>query len=312
MCAWTKDRTLRQSFRGRVETGEIVAVHPDLFARPAYWQSLDYRERIMHTLRAVQDMHPAWIFCNVSAAAAWGLNETYAMHDFVHLAASHGTMSRNRGYRRFHYVAPLDVRRSDGVRVTDLLRTMFDCARSLPFPQALAICDAALRIHRIDREEFIAYCERLGSRYGIRRALFVASHVDGRSENGGESILRAQLIAWGYVPPELQQWFRSPLNGQSWRVDFLWSLTDGRLIVLELDGREKYENPSMTAGGDAVDVVLAEKRREGDLMLNGNVGIVRTTYREVTQEPWTLQRKLDIAGVPKGVPPVIPPSPFVH
>ena len=311
MCLLPVSGNLHRAVQARVQAGELLAIRPNLYARPAYWQTLTWLERILHILRAIARRHPHWVFSHISAAAIWGLNDTYLMHEHVHLAVAANAGTRNRGYLEFHCIGdPQTIERS-GMLVTGLMRTIFDCARSLPFPQALAICDAALRQYHFDAGALVVFAKERGGTHGVERATCIMSLADGRSENGGESTVRALLFLWGYATPELQQWFRSPVDDRTYRVDFLWRLPDGRLIVLELDGREKYTNPAMLNGGDATDAMLAEKQRENDLMLRGNIGMIRTTYQEATQQPDALRRKLDIAGVPKSKPLKVPRSPYI-
>ncbi|NEG79075.1 hypothetical protein [Bifidobacterium avesanii] len=309
MCLMAGNDAERAIIRPRVQSGELLRVRCDLYARPQYWNALPYAERILHMLRALAAKHPRWIFCAISAAAVWGLNRTYTMHGQIHLAVTASTHSRDRRYLKFHYIPNPQTVVINGLRVTGLMQTAFDCARTLPFPEALAVCDAALREHHFTKGQLESFVQQQRGCAGAQRARFVVAHADGRSENGGESIVRAWIIIWGFAVPDLQQWFRSPMGGRAYRVDFLWRLDDGRIIVLELDGREKYENPAMN-GSDSVGAVLAEKEREDDLQLLGNVTILRTSYRDVLMNPGKVQAKLALAGVPRHDPPRIPGSPY--
>ncbi|WP_132156193.1 DUF559 domain-containing protein [Kribbella antiqua] len=90
---------------------------------------------------------------------------------------------------------------SDG-RCTGKLRTVLDCARTLPFAAALTVADSALRLGAIDRSQLlIAAAELTGP--GSRRARRVAAAADGRAESPLESVLRSILIEAGidgFVP----------------------------------------------------------------------------------------------------------------
>ncbi|KAA8821370.1 hypothetical protein [Bifidobacterium vespertilionis] len=299
MCLWTRDPNGLRSIRARVKAGELIAVRDDLFARPSYWSGLPYIEQIMHILRAVIAKHRKWVLGGLSAAAVWGLNETYRMHDHVYLATDLRSHCRNRRYFKFLLVPSLEPEMRNGLPVTGLLQTVFDCARTLPFDQALAICDAAMRIHGLARSAMETFVANHRGFKGVSLARKVFAHADPRSENGGESIVRALLIQWGYAVPLMQQWITDPVTGRRWRVDFLWILPDGRMIVLELDGREKYVNPVMTDGRDVTDVILAEKERESGIQLRGDIRFVRTTFKQATEQSEALRFKLDLAGVPK-------------
>ena len=61
---------------------------------------------------------------------------------------------------------------------------------------------------------------------------------------------------------------------------------------------------------NSVDAVLEEKRRESNLQLSNRIIFVRTWYDEVIRQPHLVQRKLDLAGVPRSRPPKLPHSPY--
>jgi very-short-patch-repair endonuclease len=84
---------------------------------------------------------------------------------------------------------------SDG-RVTGKLRTVLDCARTLPFAAGLAVADSALQLRAVDRSQLMVGAAEL-SGPGCRRARQVAAAADGRAESPLESVLRALLIEAG-------------------------------------------------------------------------------------------------------------------
>ncbi len=75
--------------------------------------------------------------------------------------------------------------------VTGPLKTVIDCARHLPFDEALAIADSALRAGSVTRAEFEAVQVRGAGAAAVRRVL---AHADGRAANPFESVLRALCI----------------------------------------------------------------------------------------------------------------------
>lgn len=80
--------------------------------------------------------------------------------------------------------------------VTTPLRTVLDCARQLPFDEALAIADSALRSGLVTREELDAMRVRGAGAGAVRRVL---DHADRRAANPFESVLRALCIEAGLV-----------------------------------------------------------------------------------------------------------------
>ncbi len=101
---------------------------------------------------------------------------------------------------------------ADGL-ATSPEQTVVDCARVLPFDEALAVADSALRAG-VGRHSLLAAAER-SSRTGRTRAIRVVEAGDGRAENPFESVVRAlslelpalrlvpQVVIPGYGRPDL-------------------------------------------------------------------------------------------------------------
>ena len=88
--------------------------------------------------------------------------------------------------------------------VTTPLRTVVDCARVLPFDEALAVADSALRARAVTPSELTHVATSLrGNGSGqVRR---VARLADGRAANPFESVLRALAIEEGFdLTPQLE------------------------------------------------------------------------------------------------------------
>jgi very-short-patch-repair endonuclease len=74
--------------------------------------------------------------------------------------------------------------------VTTPVATVVDCARSLPFDEALVVADSALRSGLVTREALLA-AALAGPRSGRPAALRVTRTADGRAANAFESVVRA-------------------------------------------------------------------------------------------------------------------------
>jgi very-short-patch-repair endonuclease len=115
-------------------------------------------------------------------------------------------------------------------KATSPLRTVLDCARYLPFGEALAIADSAVRSGKVQPEILKAAAQALRGA-GRRKAIRVADLLDGRSESALESMLRARLIEAG-ITGFIPQYRISGDRGFTARVD----LANPELrIVLEAD-----------------------------------------------------------------------------
>ncbi|MDN5798066.1 MAG: hypothetical protein L0H79_20295 [Intrasporangium sp.] len=77
-----------------------------------------------------------------------------------------------------------------GAHVTTPVRTVVDCAVALPFDEALAIADSALRSGSVSPGQLLDAAQDV-KRAGRQRALRVAHHADRRAENPFESVVRA-------------------------------------------------------------------------------------------------------------------------
>jgi len=70
---------------------------------------------------------------------------------------------------------------------------VLDCARKLPFDEALCVADSALRDGAVTASELREEAARLRGR-GAKQARRVAAYADGRVANPFESVLRAIAI----------------------------------------------------------------------------------------------------------------------
>ncbi|WP_240541836.1 hypothetical protein [Bifidobacterium simiarum] len=190
-----------------------------------------------------------------------------------------------------------DVTVVDGVSVTSLLRTLFDCAAALPIRYSLAPLDSSLRDGRVAEGVLRAYPESVKysrRRLQVRHAFDIA---DGRSENGGESEARGTLDSIGRPVHDLQRTFPClDRPGRTHRVDFLWNRKDGTMVAGEFDGMRKYVDPDMT-GRRTIREIVDEERRRQHCLQRQNVDTVRLYYDDL-DDPDALACRLDGHGIP--------------
>ncbi|WKN49562.1 DUF559 domain-containing protein [Nocardioides sp. Arc9.136] len=162
--------------------------------------------------------------------------------------------------------------------VTTPARTLVDCARSLPFPEALAVADSALR------DGFGAANLRLladsvrGA--GAGRVRRVAGEATAAAANPFESVLRAiALEVEGLsVEPQVEVWEPEFLG----RVD----LADRRRrIVLEADSFEWHGRR---------DRLASDCRRYNGLVVHGWL-VLRFSWEDVMFHPEDVRRVLEAA-----------------
>lgn len=296
-------RNERKAFDRRVARGTIVSPFQGMYAHREYRQSLSKRDVALHALRTVAHLHPSWTFCSFTAALAWGLDVSNVLLLPLNVASAPGGHRYSTpGLIRCRIVAEDACATTRGIRVTPLERTLLDCACHGGFRYGLAICDSALHWGLISPEQLRSYVERCGKgRHGIVAARKVMRYMDGRSENGGESLVRAVMIELGFEVPELQVEVDDPMRpGAPRKVDYYWRLLNGKVIILELDGLDKYYiGRSRAVAGSARDIARRfseERLRESHINLTGAT-VLRASFEQAMDEDY-LFRLLLQAGVP--------------
>jgi very-short-patch-repair endonuclease len=91
---------------------------------------------------------------------------------------------------RWRDLAPDEIRVSEHARATAPLRTVIDCARDLPWSEALAVADSALREKHVSPRELRAAADAVRTT-GRDQARRVAAEADARAANAFESVLRS-------------------------------------------------------------------------------------------------------------------------
>lgn len=167
------------------------------------------------------------VVCLRSAAAhhGWELKAQPARPELMVRRGRKLTSEQRAGVTvRWANLAEDQVR--DGV--TTPLRTVLDCARALPFDEALAIADSALRSGVLERGALVDAASSVPLRYRAR-CMRVAHEADARADNPFESVLRAIALDVAGLKVKPQQWIGDR------RAD----LVDVRLrLVIEADSFE--------------------------------------------------------------------------
>ncbi|MCH9275982.1 CTP synthase [Bifidobacterium amazonense] len=330
-CFWPKTNAEKKAVSRRLHDGELVRPHRNMYARVVYWDSLNPAERSRHVIRSLHEQYPHRVFAGLSAAAIMQLEYPWSLHDGgMVFIATRQSSNAGRAYGKLRRIsmtdvpvcevgcllldgeygrAGMDVVVSDDVGamvpanriiciipVTSPARTLVDCGLRYEFAQALPMVDSALRRQLVTKREIAAACD--GVRADCVRVRRLLHYADPLSENGGESWCRAVIIELGFVAPRLQHEFVDPETGFRCRVDFVWFLPDGRIVVLEYDGMRKYVDPTMTGGRDVRAVVQKERLRQDTLVHNHVTMVIRTDYVEVMRRT-PLRVKLTDAGIPQ-------------
>ena len=301
-CLAPRERALADALRRRASAWRLHSPSAGLYARADWWNSLGATERTLALVRGLAAQHPNWVFCSTTAALLHGLAVSHDDLLEIHVVGRPWNRPAVPAWLRSHRLEDPKPVRVDGVMATSLYRTVFDCMRDLEFSHALAIADSALRKTGLTRRGLIrVLCSHFSHHRGVSRACRVARLATSRCENGGESMLRAQLLRLGFEPPHMQVCVADPLDSRSsFRIDAGW-LTRRGIVGVELDGAQKYRDPALMDGRSFSATLLRERRREARLTAGG-VRVARFSYGEVLDNA-CLVRTLRAYGVRPGAMP---------
>ncbi|MFG6279339.1 hypothetical protein [Microbacterium sp. 5K110] len=275
----------------RVRAGVYVGATATARLRPEEWIVL--RARVL----ALVSVEPP-LFSHQTAAALHGLPLYRPDAQRVHVILDErrrGAMAQTVRHRGA--VGPGDVVDLAGLRVTSMVRTMSDIARTCDFETAVCTLDGALRAlatttaRTYDADKAaaaiaLALATSRRSAHGGARAARALAFADGRAQLPGESISRIRITEMGLRPPQLQVRVPSP-SGSSYYLDF--GLDDVG-VWGEFDGRGKYTEHAAQSGRSPAQVLLAEKQREDWIRGTTGRAIIRWGWPHIVDAP-TLARR---------------------
>lgn len=247
---------------------------------------------------AEQVVHPQAILSHESAAVVWGLPHPgfEQWHEFPPAVTIAGAGARSRRGPAVHHRGALPVgqvtRDPDGYAVTTVARTTVDLSARLDLPQALVLCDAAMRqvidamVTNPRRADYAnprlvtAARDRLTEaavshgRAGLGEAITVAAAA---RESVPESLTAGHLYLAGAPMPLFQHRIATRLGPVY--PDFFWPEFN---LIGECDGAVKY--------GDALGYVN-EKERE-QVLRDLGYRIVRWLAREIMLTPHVVVERI--------------------
>lgn len=211
------------------------------------------------------------VLSHASAAAWWGL-ALVKPPDVVHVTVPHGARPPIQAGVRVHSSRHPAVTPRGGERgVTPVLRTVLDCAATMPLPEALAVADSALAQRFVQASELLD-AARATPGPARRRLIRVALEADHRACNAFESCLRGLVLEAGVRGFEPQLEIRLP----------------SRIVHVDLGDPERrlvLEAESFAHHGSRRDLVY-DCGRYNDLWANG-WRVLRFAWEHVMfQQTW--------------------------
>lgn len=255
----------RRDLERRVRAGQLRPLTPHLFTDVPQPSPDEQLRAAAVGLDAVVS--------HTDAALLWGLE----------LLATPGsrtlTVGRQRSRVRREGVV---VRRADlgpdewvgreGLRVTTVLRTVLDLARTLPLPEAVAVADSSLRRGLLTVSDLHAALRGLGPGRGRTQVARVVALVDPRAGSVLESLVRVLLATHGLRPPVSQHPVLARDGSVVGRVDFAWP---GLRVVLETDGFAFHADRRS----------YRDDRRRGNALVRAGWVVLRFSWEDVVQHP---------------------------
>lgn len=153
----------------------------------------------------------------------------------------------------------------------------------------LVAADAALRRGLATQARMRAAAQALTGQRGITAARRAIEWCDGRHESPGETLAAQLLRSLGYSTIPQVVIARSEAPGRIYVADLL---IEGTRVIVEFDGRGKYDDPN---------ALFAEKKREDELRRLGYV-VVRLTWEDLSR-PDVVRTRVALAIASSGPAP---------
>jgi very-short-patch-repair endonuclease len=253
--------TTKERLRAAVSDGRVQRLARGVYALPTLRPEFAVAARLRGVLS------------HATAATLFGFDQV-RRQETIHVSILHG---RGRGDRppgvtvhQTRRLSPQDV--EDGV--TTPVRTVLDCATTMPFAEALAIADSALSLSYV-RPEPLGEAALATRGPGRAARIKVAISADRRAHSVFESVLRAVLLEAGFTSfvPQLEIW----LGRRLIRVD----LGDREArIAIEADSFEFHGSRE----------ALERDCERYDALTAAGWVVLRFAYRQVMHRPeWVVE-----------------------
>lgn len=160
-------------------------------------------------------------------------------------------------------ISESDVVELNGVRVTNVTRTVADVMLVAHRYEAVSVLDSALNKGLMSQSDLPALFELMAGRRGVVDARKWIEQADGRAESPLETRVRLRCIDGGVPPDDLQV----VLFGGHVRADMLWQR---RRVIGEADGEEAHSTP---------EALFRDRERQNALAAAG-FKVIRFTWQD--------------------------------
>ena len=291
------------------QRGALTAVVRGVYLPVAEAAGLDCAGRHLAEVEAmVPRLTGRPVVSHVSAAVVHGLPFWHSEMPAVHITRDRSAKARRGPRLQAHRAALFEDEAVlvGGLRVTSVARTVVDCARILPFENAVVLADAALGRGLVGRAELERQVRRHARVPGAKSADEVVAFADGRSSGIGTSRSRVLFRATGLPCPEVR--FAVPdmtdlAGGSGGRAesDFAYP---GNRVVGEFDGWEEFGRllgPGPEPPGPHRELAIAAERARHRLLVAAGWRVVRWTWADLARPAAMIERMWEaLAGSADG------------
>lgn len=288
------ERAAARHLQRRNAAGKLVRVRHGVYVERSAWDALNSRSQHLVRMRAALPvLRDGAVWSLDSAAAILGVPRLDPWPERVHALVPGLPHDLRRAGLTMHAGSPIvSGQRFHGVEYTGLVQTTVEIARRGSLASAVVGLDHALR-NGVGQEDLERLAVAAGP-WGAVRLEHAFEICDARHESVGESYFAARAAELACPDMEPQHEFVA-VDGTVDRVDF-WLPRQG--IVIEFDGRQKYEDPAMLRGRSGAEAVWVEKQREDRIRSRREVrGFVRVHWAHCA-DPERLRALLRQHGVP--------------
>ena len=171
------------------------------------------------------------------------------------------------------YLSSRDIREVHGIRVTGAFRTFLDIALDDGVVAAVVTIDSARRQNpSLTREKLMHSAESFPRHRGVKAYRQAIELSIPNSDSAQET--RARLILGEAKLPEIQSVQVQARFDQSHNKYFLVDFLINEWIIVEIDGRSKYDSPELN------EVLMAERDRE-KFFLNQGYAVLRIDPKQL-------------------------------
>ncbi|WP_344803381.1 hypothetical protein [Microlunatus ginsengisoli] len=239
---------------------------------------------------AVLDAPPPAAIGSHTALELAGMDPIAAEASLIHLIVVRGSTPTPLPGVRIHEsrrLSPDDIMRRGGPPRTHPARSAVDAGAWQPYPRFACLMVTAAVQRRIcsvaDLERTLEEVGRVRHRAYMRLAVQEAA---GGAHTLGEQDLTRMCRRFNLKPPTRQARRRDP-SGRSRYLDAEWELSNGEIVVLEIDGGHHMQ----------VEHWEADMRRERAIVVSRR-RVLRATNFEIRLDPGSVARDLIALGVP--------------